>query len=481
MLQSIKNILKHILPPPTRTLIRETESLRAEIHSSEQRHAAELESFRREQSELLRQLSTMQEQHFEAIAQSFLHETEALRAELHAAEHNHAAAMNTLQSELRTVEQRHATELETFRQEQAALIQSSLSAQDQQFDRIDTQLRTALSSFEQKNTSLLQRINQNERTILSRFESEKWASRYFHNSRLKPEDYERELVLWYREHTGKQLDLQNPKTFNEKIQWMKLYDSTPLKTRLSDKYDVRQWVSEKIGEDYLTPLLGVWNSFDEINFDLLPSRFVLKATHGCGWNIVVKDKATFDVASARKSFDQWFQRNYAFWGFELQYLNIPPRIVAEEYLENDNNDLYDYKVFCFGGKAESVMFLCQRNQGLKMAFYDLNWNKLPFTYNFPQLETDMPRPKNFDQLIRLAEVLAEGFPHVRVDFYVLNDGTIKFGEMTFTSADGLCRWSDPEPDLKYGSLIHLPPPKTPPTLVPQIKGASKRRITNEQP
>ena len=154
----------------------------------------------------------------------------------------------------------------------------------------------------------------------------------------------------------------------------------------------------------------------------------------------------------------WMKKNFAFgYGLELHYLNIPPKIIAEEYLENGNNDLYDYKVFCFDGKAKHIMFLSERKQGLKMAFYDLAWNKLPIAYTYPINEQDVPKPKNLKLLISLAEKLAAEFPHVRVDFYILNDGRLKFGEMTFSSASGTCRWNPPEQDKIYGDLIHLPP------------------------
>ena len=281
---------------------------------------------------------------------------------------------------------------------------------------------------------------------------------YEYYSHLDPSQYENELKLWYSRVMKKDLNLDPPVTYDEKIQWLKLYDSTPIKTRLADKYLVRDWVSEKIGEKYLIPILGVWDNFDEIDFDKLPNQFVLKANHGCGWNIIVKNKAQFDVESARKKFAVWMKTNFAFkWGLELHYMNIKPKIIAEQYLENDNNDLYDYKVFCFNGKAESIMYLSDRKNGLKMAFYDLNWNKLPFVYSYPLNEEDIPRPAQLEKLIELAEKLAEGFAHVRVDFYILNDGSIKFGEMTFTSAGGACKWNPPEQDRIYGDLIKLPP------------------------
>lgn len=283
---------------------------------------------------------------------------------------------------------------------------------------------------------------------------------YSYYSKLQSKDYPKELALWFKEKTGKELDLENPKTYNEKIQWMKLYDVTPLKTKLADKYASREWVAKRIGSEYLVPLLGVWNSFDEIDFESLPDRFVLKANHGCGWNIIVKDKKSFDIQDAKKKFEKWMNTNFAFvYGLELQYMNIRPKIIAEAYLENGNDDLYDYKVFCFNGKAESIMFLSERKNGLKMAFFDLNWNRIPVSYTFPRNEEEIPKPQNLELLIELAEKLSKGFPHVRVDFYIMNDGSIKFGEMTFSSASGTCKWAPPEQDVIYGNMINLPSKK----------------------
>lgn len=265
------------------------------------------------------------------------------------------------------------------------------------------------------------------------------------------------LADWYYERTGKVLDLDNPQTFNEKIQWMKLYDSTPIKTRLADKYLVREWVKEKIGEEYLIPLLGVWDNFDEIDFDKLPNQFVLKCNHGCGYNIIVKDKTNFDICEARKKINSWMGEDFAFkGGFEMHYSDIPRKIIAEKYIENSNNDLYDYKVWCFNGKAQYVQFLSERNtDGLKMAFYDRNWNKQDFVYSYPLDIKENPKPKNIDILLKLAEKLSESFSHVRVDFYITNDGQIYFGEMTFTSCSGMSNWQPKSTDLMLGQMIEL--------------------------
>ena len=264
-----------------------------------------------------------------------------------------------------------------------------------------------------------------------------------------------ELLKWYERRTNTTFDFENPKTYNEKIQWMKIYDNTPLKTKLTDKYLVREWIKEKIGEQYLVKLLGVWESFDDINFDLLPNKFILKANHGCEMNIIVKNKTILNIPEARKKFNLWMKQNYAFFSYEFQYLNIKPKIIAEEYLENENNELYDYKVFCFNGKVNSIGFFSNRvNHETKLAFYDLNWNKLNYTfYNID--EKVMPKPKNLKLLIDLSEKLSQGFSHVRVDFYILNDESIKFGEMTFSTHSGTAKWSPPEQNKIFGDMIQL--------------------------
>lgn len=259
---------------------------------------------------------------------------------------------------------------------------------------------------------------------------------------MEADKYSDYLKDWYFRVTGETLNLDNPLTYNEKIQWIKLNASTPLKTRLADKYLVRDWVKEKIGEKYLIPLLGVWDSFDDINFDELPGQFALKCNHGCAYNIIVKNKNDLNLDDARKKINNWMNEDFAYkFGLELHYSNIKRKIIAEKYIENFGGDLYDYKFWCFNGKAEYIQFLSERNlSGLKMAFYDRNWVKQDFVYSYPKNEQDIEKPSNLDEMIRLAEKLSQGFNHVRVDFYRLEDGTIYFGEMTFTSASGACKF-----------------------------------------
>lgn len=254
---------------------------------------------------------------------------------------------------------------------------------------------------------------------------------------------------------GESINLKNPQTFNEKVQWLKLHDQRIIKTILADKYEVREWISKTIGEEYLIPLLGVWDEFEQIDFDLLPKKFVLKATHGCGCNIVINDKSKFDFVEAKAKFKKWYKINYAYHTGELHYEKIKPRIIAEQYLENAGGDLYDYKVFCFNGKAKYIMYLCDRKNGLKMAFYNTNWEKQPFTYSYPQMEEDVEKPDCLEELIKISEKISKGFDIVRVDFYILNDGSIKFGEVTLASAGGYCKWFPKEYNAILGEMIEL--------------------------
>lgn len=281
---------------------------------------------------------------------------------------------------------------------------------------------------------------------------------YVYLSSIPAERYPEELCKWYYQKTGQILDLTNPRTSNEKIQWMKLYDATPLKTRLADKYLVRDWVKGKIGEEYLIPLLGVWDSFDEIDFDELPDRFVLKANHGSGWNIIVRDKSQFDREEAKKKFDTWMGTNFAFCcGLEMQYLNIPPKIIAEKYMEN-LDQLYDYKVWCADGKPRFLWVDIDRYTEHKRIAYSLNWERLPVQINesVPVDPHDHPKPDCLQTMIWAADTMCKEFAQVRIDFYIV-DSKLYFGEMTFTDGSGVPRNLPQNFEYEMGSWITLPP------------------------
>ena len=265
------------------------------------------------------------------------------------------------------------------------------------------------------------------------------------------------LRQWFLARTGERLELENPITFNQKIQWLKLYDQRPEKVLLVDKYLVRDWVANKIGQKYLVPLLGVWECFDEINFNQLPQKFALKCNHGSGWNIIVEDKSKFDKQEAKRKIDLWMKKDFAYEaGFELQYSYVKPKIIAEEYMENEDGDIYDYKFYCFNGQAKFIQFLMGRKKHLQMAYFDTEWNKQKFVHNHPRIEKQIPKPDNLTEMIELAETLSQGFSYVRVDFYRLNDGRIRFGEMTFSPASGTQDWKPSWANYMLGDLIVLP-------------------------
>ncbi|WP_428074354.1 glycosyltransferase [Candidatus Avelusimicrobium aviculae] len=267
----------------------------------------------------------------------------------------------------------------------------------------------------------------------------------------------KQLQSWFLNMTGRYLNLDHPRTFNEKIQWLKLYDSTPLKTRLADKYLVREWIKEKIGEQYLIPLIGVYDKFDDIDFDKLPNQFVIKCNHGSGWNIIVKDKSQLNLAEAKEKIDKWMATDYStLWGFELHYRNIVPKIIIEKYIEEMASALYDYRFFCSYGDVKQIWLdVYSGTPNHKRKIYDRNWNELNITVKWPRLETPVEKPQKLADMIHFAEILSKEFSLVRVDFYLINDH-IYFGEMTFTSMSGIGLFNPEKEDLKLGNMIKLP-------------------------
>ncbi|MCL2066580.1 MAG: hypothetical protein FWG99_03845 [Treponema sp.] len=317
----------------------------------------------------------------------------------------------------------------------------------------------AFASFLHKLRDKLLRYLLGQNTYRLVKEINKFSSWYMLNRYAPESKYPELLCDWYLEQTGERLDLKNPLTYNEKIQWLKLYDTTPLKTRLSDKYLVREWIKQKIGEKYLVPILGVWDNFNQINFDLLPDQFVLKANHGCGWIIIVRDKTKFNREEAKIKFDKWLNINFAYYfGLELQYRDIEPKIIAEQYLEDESGGLSDYKYYCFEGKPYSVEYFIDRFErgGYKAIMYDLDWNQTDWTVDaHHEAGNSIAKPDNLQEMNSIAEILCAGFHHVRVDFYLVKD-RIYFGEMTFTSANGLEHFEPEEWNRKLGDMIKLP-------------------------
>lgn len=273
-------------------------------------------------------------------------------------------------------------------------------------------------------------------------------------------EYPKYLKKWYYDATGNQLDLQEPQRFTEKIQWLKLYDSTPVKTLLADKYLVRSWVAEKIGEEHLIPLYGVWDCFENIDFGKLPDSFVLKCNHGSGMDIKVENKNVLNKKGAKKKFDQWMKIDFAFMmqSFELHYQDIPRKIIAEKYMKNGSaSDLQDYKFYCFHGKPVYCQVICDRSIGETIDFFDMEWNHMSFVGLNPEVSNSSEaicKPKTFDIMKNAAEILSKEFSFVRVDLYEIED-KMYFGEMTFTPGAGSGGFRPDKMDFELGSMINL--------------------------
>ncbi|MEY8412511.1 ATP-grasp fold amidoligase family protein [Lachnospiraceae bacterium 62-26] len=261
----------------------------------------------------------------------------------------------------------------------------------------------------------------------------------------------------YVKRTGLRLDWNKLEAYTEKMQWIKLYDATDMKAMLTDKYSVRNWVKNKIGEEYLVPLIGVWNDFEEINFNNLPCQFVLKVTNGSGTNIIVRDKRTMDKDIAKEEIQYWMNVDKSYLkGFEMHYTKIRPKIIAEAYIDYDAEDLPDYKFLCFNGKVLFCWVDVGRYHEHKRNIYDLKWNLQSWNqHTYGNAEHSINKPVGFDKMVELAEILCEGFIHVRVDFYNVN-GKIYFGEMTFTNGSGFELITPLKYNKMLGDLIELP-------------------------
>lgn len=255
---------------------------------------------------------------------------------------------------------------------------------------------------------------------------------------------------------GKKLDLKNPKTFNEKLQWLKLYDRNPEYIKMVDKYEAKKYVAEKIGEEYIIPTIGIWDSVEEIDFDALPEQFVLKSTHDSGMVVICRDKSQFDIEEAKKTLKKSFTRDYYKSGREWVYKNVKRRIIAEKFMVDESGKgLNDYKFFCFDGEPKGLFVATDRPYDTRFDFYDLEFNHLPIINGHPNADKVIEKPKGFHKMIELAKTLSADIPHVRVDFYDIN-GRVYFGELTFYHYSGFVPFEPQEWDLKFGNFITLP-------------------------
>nr|WP_301183545.1 ATP-grasp fold amidoligase family protein [Limosilactobacillus fermentum] len=257
---------------------------------------------------------------------------------------------------------------------------------------------------------------------------------------------------------GKPLNLDNPQTFNEKLQWLKIHNRKPEYTTMVDKYAAKQYVADKIGSQYIIPTLGVWDHFDDIDFDALPDQFVLKCTHDSGGLVICKDKSRLDKKAAKRKIEYYLRRKYYYVHREWPYKDVKPRIIAEKYMTNGSSEeLSDYKFYCFDGAVEFVMINSDRNSDkpTKADYFDRDFNWLDFTWGYQHAEIRPQKPKEFDEMLEIAEKLAKGLPHIRVDFYDCN-GQIYFGELTFFDGSGFDKIEPLEWDYKIGKMLKLP-------------------------
>lgn len=262
----------------------------------------------------------------------------------------------------------------------------------------------------------------------------------------------------YQARMGKVLNLDNPRTFNEKLQWLKIHNRKPEYTIMVDKYEVKKYVSNIIGEEHIIPTLGVWDRFDDIDFDLLPKQFVLKCTHDSGGLLICRDKDKFDFKTAKKKMNHFMKHDYFLQNREWPYKNVKHRIIAEKYMENTiSGQLCDYKFFCFDGKVKCMKVDFDRFIEHHANYFDENGNLLYFgeTICPPIYERKIVFPDNIDKMKKFAEKLTVGQPFLRADFYDV-DGEVYFGELTFYPASGMGSFTSEEWDYQLGEWIKLP-------------------------
>lgn len=259
--------------------------------------------------------------------------------------------------------------------------------------------------------------------------------------------------------TGTNINLSEPKSFNEKLQWLKLYDRKPVYSTMVDKHEAKKYVAERIGEEYIIPTLGVWERFDDIDFTKLPNQFVLKCTHDSGGLVIVRDKNNLDLKKSKKKIEKSLKRNYYVQGREWPYKDVKPRILAEQYMENENSQcLRDYKFYCFEGEPKFLYISegLENHATAKISFLTCDWQFAPYQRSdYKPFESLPPKPEKFNEMLFAANKLSEGHPFLRVDLYEI-DGHIYFSELTFYPCGGFMPFRNPEHDIEIGEMLHLP-------------------------
>lgn len=266
------------------------------------------------------------------------------------------------------------------------------------------------------------------------------------------------LKFQYKIKMGRDLNLKEPQRWTEKLQWYKIYYRTSLMTKCADKYEVRDYIKSKGLEEILVMLFACYDDSNKINLDALPEKFVIKTTNGSGTNILCKDKSQLHLEKVKQSLITWMDRDNYSVGREWSYKEIVPKIIVEEYLEDKSNPfdgINDYKFICFNGKAKYIVFDVDRHINHKRNIYDTDWNFIDVSTDYSNFGDSVPRPDGLDEMLRVANILAEDFPFVRVDLYWVN-GKVYFGELTFYPWTGYVQFDPDQFDYKLGEEFILP-------------------------
>ncbi len=297
--------------------------------------------------------------------------------------------------------------------------------------------------------------------IIEKLETEQDLRNYmYEHLNLSMDELSQIKKKMYKIRTRRDLDLDTPQTYREKLQWMMLHYRNPKMTILADKFKVREYIKNTVGEKYLVNLTGVYDKFDDIDFSKLPDRFVLKVNWGSGQNLIVHNKNELNIEDARNKFNKWMMptSNHYYFGLEWCYKNIEPKIICEEYLDSVSKSALDYKFLCFNGKPLYCWVSDKYKDIQERSFYDMDWNMQNIELVEPhkiKAPAPLKKPEKFEEMKELANILCKDWPHIRVDFYKLDNGDIKFGELTFFTSCGYSRWAPETIDYDMGKYIDI--------------------------
>lgn len=361
---------------------------------------------------------------------------------------------NTMSSHSNSISEQLTSVSSTLLSTQTTLsnLKAEIDLLHSEINKLDSQL-SALEQKARQTTASLQRDIQG-------FERH-WRSFTFgydyERTRL-PEERKNELRRWFKMQTGKDLNLEHPRTFNEKIQWLKLFDAEnkDRKAVLADKIACRREISNLIGEERLVKLYGVWQDPVDISFSDLPDSFILKCNHGSGWNRIISDKSACDIAAVKAELKSWLSKDYSYmFGYELHYGSIEPKAFAEEYLPHSES-FYELQIWCFNGSPEFISLIREPHGVNEKASYSPQWKRLPFVSSLPEMKETVAKPECLEELLGAASKIANGFAFARIDFYLQSPIDWKFSEVTFTPASGVVGWNPASYDLIMGNKLKLP-------------------------